>query len=347
LWWPGDDAEVITMLRWRCRLSLAKTVVTIVAPALAALAAMPVAAQHEDSDYPHRTVKIVVSAPAGGGLDIAARIIADRLRQRLGQPVIVENRPGAAGNTGAEAVAMAEPDGYTLLAAQPSPLTVNQILYKKLSFDPGAFEPVAIMTAVPNLLVVNPNLPVNAIKDFIAYAKANPGKLNFASQGTGTTPHLSAELFNQLAGTKLVHVPYKGTAQAVNDVIAGHVDLMFLEMGSAFQLYKGGRAKVLAISSHQRVPQMPEVPTFIEAGVPDFKSDTWNAIAAPPRTPATIVAKLNTAINDVLAMPDVRTHFADISMQPVGGTPEDLARLIKTETERWGEVIRAANISAN
>jgi len=329
------------------RRRVSKQLVTAVALAVAAWAAAPAKAQHEDSEYPSRTVKIVVSAPAGGGLDIAARIIADRLRQRLGQPVIVENRPGAAGNTGAEAVAMAEPDGYTLLAAQPSPLTVNQILYKKLSFDPAAFEPVAIMTAVPNLLVVSPNLPIATVKDFIAFARANPGKLNFASQGTGTTPHLSAELFNRLAGTKLVHVPYKGTAQAVNDVIAGHVDLMFLEMGSAFQLYKGGRAKVLAISSPKRVPQMPDVPTFIEAGVPEFKSDTWNAIAAPPKTPAAIVAKLNAAVNDVLSMPDVRAHFADISMQPVGGPPADLARLIKTETERWGEVIRAANISAN
>jgi tripartite-type tricarboxylate transporter receptor subunit TctC len=335
------------MLRLRRWLCLPDPLVTLAAFAVAASAISPAKAQHEGSDYPNRTVKVVVSAPAGGGLDIAARIIADRLRPRLGQPVIVENRPGAAGNTGAEAVAMAEPDGYTLLAAQPSPLTVNQILYKKLSFDPGAFEPVAIMTAVPNLLVISPNLPLTTVKDLIAYAKANPGKLNFASQGTGTTPHLSAELFNRLAGTKLVHVPYKGTAQAVNDVVAGHVDLMFLEMGSAFQLYKGGRAKVLAVSSPQRVPQMPEVPTFIEAGLPEFKSDTWNAIAAPPKTPASIVARLNAAINEVLAMPDVQTHFAGISMQPVGGTPADLTRLIKAETERWGEVIRAANISAN
>jgi tripartite-type tricarboxylate transporter receptor subunit TctC len=328
-------------------LSVLKKVAALGALAVAAWATVPASGQPDDSDYPNRTIKVIVSAPAGGGLDIAARIIADRLRQRLGQPVIVENRPGAAGNTGAEAVAIAEPDGYTLLAAQPSPLTVNQILYKKLSFDPGAFEPVSIMTAVPNLLVVRPNLPASTVQDFIAHAKANPGKLNFASQGTGTTPHLSAELFNRLAGTKLVHVPYKGTAQAVNDVIAGHVDLMFLEMGSAFQLYKGGRAKVLAISRAKRVPQMADVPTFIEAGLPDFKSDTWNAIAAPPRTPAAIVAKLNSAINDVLAMADVQAHFAAISMQPVGGAPADLARLIKTETERWGEVIRAANISAN
>jgi tripartite-type tricarboxylate transporter receptor subunit TctC len=311
------------------------------------LLAIPAAAQPSEPDYPNRIVKIVVSAPAGGGLDIAARIIGEKLRQRLGQPFIIENRPGAAGNTGAEMVAAAEPDGFTLLAAQPAPLTVNQILYKKLNFDPAALEPVAIMTAVPNLLVVRPDLPAGSLPEFIAYAKANPRKLNFASQGIGTTPHLSGELFNRLTGSELVHVPYKGTSQAVNDVIAGHVDLMFLEMGSAFQLYKGGRAKVLAISSGQRVPQMPEVPTFIEAGVPAFKSDTWNAIAAPPRTPAAIVAKLNAAINDVLKMPDVQDHFATLSMQPVGGAPADLANLMKAETRRWGEVIRAANISAN
>jgi tripartite-type tricarboxylate transporter receptor subunit TctC len=304
-------------------------------------------AQNGVADYPGRTVKIIVSAPAGGGLDIAARIIADKLRQVLGQPFIVENRPGAAGNTGAEAVATADPDGYTLLAAQPAPLTVNHILYRKLNFDPMAFAPVAIMTAVPNVLVVRPDFPAHSLQEFVAYATANPGKLNFASQGIGTTPHLSGELFNRLTGTQLVHVPYKGTAQAVTDVIAGHVDLMFLEMGSAFQVYKGGRAKAIAVSSARRVPQMPDVPTFVEGGVPEFKSDTWNAIVAPPQTPPAIVAKLNGAINEVLRLPDVEAHFATVSMQPVGGTPADLAELMKAETRRWGEVIRAANITAN
>jgi tripartite-type tricarboxylate transporter receptor subunit TctC len=315
---------------------------------LLGLAAAVVRAQPDAvADYPRRTVKVIVSAPAGGGVDIAARIIAERLRRELGQPFIVENRPGAAGNTGAEAVATAEGDGYTLLAAQPSPLTINAILYRKLNFDPAAFEPVAIMTAVPNVLVVWPDFPAASLPAFIAHAKANPGKLNFASQGIGTTPHLSGELFNRLAGTELVHVPYKGTAQAVNDVVAGHVDLMFLEMGSAFQLHKGGRAKVLAISSRERVPQMPDVATFAEGGVPQFRSDTWNAIVAPPRTPAAIVAKLNATINRILSDADVRQHFATLSMQPIGGAASDLAELIKAETRRWGDVIRAAGITAN
>jgi tripartite-type tricarboxylate transporter receptor subunit TctC len=306
----------------------------------------PAAQAQQADDYPNRTVKIVVSAPAGGGLDVAARIIAERLRQKWGQPFIVENRPGASGNTGTESVINAEPDGYTMLAAQPAPLTVNPLLYKKQTFDPTTLEPVAIMTAVPNLLVVRPNFPASSAQEFIAHAKANPGKLNFASQGIGTTPHLTAELFNRVARTKLVHVPYKGTSQAVNDVIAGHVDLMFLEMGNAFQLYKAGRAKVLGIASAQRAAQMPEIPTLIEAGVTDFRSDTWNAIAAPPRTPRAIIARLNAAINEVLKLPEVQTHFATLSMRPVGGTPAEMADFVKAETRRWGEVVRAANISA-
>jgi tripartite-type tricarboxylate transporter receptor subunit TctC len=318
---------------------------SLTAALLGCLAVSPAFAQH--ADYPSRTVKIVVSAPAGGGVDIAARIIAERLRGRLGQPFIVENRPGASGNTGAEAVAAAEPDGYTLLAAQPAPLTINPLLYKKQTFDPGTLEPIAIMTAVPNLLVVRPNFPAATAQEFVAYAKANPGKLNFASQGNGTTPHLSGELFNRVAGIELVHVPYKGTAQAVNDLVGGHVDLMFLEMGNASQLHKAGRAKALAIATAQRLPHVADVPTFIESGLAAFKSDTWNAIAAPSRTPPAIVAKLNAAINDILKSPDAQAQFAAIHMQPVGGPPADLTELIKAETRRWGDVIRAANIVVN
>ena len=312
----------------------------------AALLATPAAAQQDAADWPTRTVKIVASVPAGGGVDIAARVIAERLRQKFGQPFIIENKPGAAGNVGAEAVFSAEPDGYTLLAAQPSPLTINQLLYKKLNFDPAALVPVSIMTAVPNVLVVKSSLPVRNLAEFTALAKASPGKLNFASQGIGTTPHLSGELFNKLAGTQLVHVPYRGTAQAVNDVIAGHIDVMFLELGSAYQLYTSGRAKVLAVSSPKRVAQMPDLPTFAEQGLPDFVSDTWNALAAPPKTPPAIVAKLNAAIDEIVRMPEVQAHFATINVQPVGGPPSALADLIKAENARWGEVIRAAGITA-
>lgn len=315
--------------------------------ALAALLAVtPATAQDAAADWPNRTVRIIASVPAGGGVDIAARVIAERLRQKFGQPFIIENKPGAAGNLGAETVSAAEPDGYTLLAAQPAPLTINQVLYKKLSFDPAALVPVSIMTAVPNVLMVKSDLPARNLKDFIELAKANPGKLNFASQGIGTTPHLSGELFNKLAGTKLVHVPYRGTAQAVNDLVAGHIDIFFLELGSAQQLVNSGRAKALAVSSKERVPQMPNVPTFAESGMPDFVSDTWNAIAAPPKAPPAIVAKLNAAIDEIVKMPEVQAHFAHINMQPVGGPASALADLIKAENARWGEVIRFANIGA-
>lgn len=314
----------------------------------ALLFAAPLArAQQKDADYPSGTIRIVVSVPAGGGVDTVTRIVAEKLRQRWGQPVVVENRAGAAGNLGAEVVASAEPDGYTLLAAQPAPLTVNALLYKRLTYDPAAFAPVIVMTSIPNTLTVRPDFAAASAQDFIAYAKANPGKLNYASQGNGTTSHLSAELFQRVTGTTLIHVPYKGTAPAINDLIAGHVDLMFAEMASALELHRAGKARILAVATARRVPALPDVPTLQEAGVAGFESATWNAIAAPPRTPAAIVAKLNEAINDILRMPEVQSHLLALSMQPVGGSPADMADLVKADTRRWGEVIRDANVTIN
>jgi tripartite-type tricarboxylate transporter receptor subunit TctC len=297
--------------------------------------------------YPSRAIKIIVCAPPGGGPDIAARIIAEKLRQMWSEPIVVENRPGSAGNAGTEAVSLAEPDGYTLLAAQPAPLTTNALLYKKLAFDPTALEPILIMTAFPNLLVVRPNFPANTLPDLIAYAKANPGKLNYASQGIGTTPHLTGELFAGVTGTQLVHVPYRGTAQAVTDVVAGHVDMMFLQLSESTELYKGGRAKILAVAAKERAAVLPNIPTFQEMGLADFQSLTWNALAAPPKTPAAIIAKLNKAINDVFRMPDIKAHFATLNMQPVGGTPAQMTEFLRSETRRWGDVIRAAKVTLN
>src|SRR5262249_53281750 len=245
--------------------------------------------QDAAADYPKRPVRIIVCVPAGGGVDTVTRIVADKLGQKLGQPVVVENRPGQSGNIGAEYVFNAEPDGYTLLASQPAPLTVNVLLYKKINFDPTAFIPLAIMTAIPNTLTVRPDFPAKNMQEFIAYAKAHPNTLNYASQGTGTTSHLTAELFSTKTGIKMLHVPYRGTAPAINDLISSHVDLMFTEMASAIEMHRGGRARILAVSAHERSPLLPEVPTFIESGVPDFISDTWNAISAPPKTPPAIV----------------------------------------------------------
>ena len=313
----------------------------------AALAAAAQAFAQDDATrrYPNRAVKIIVSAPPGGGLDIAARVIADRLTKMWGQPFVVENRPGASGNLGAEAVAQAEPDGYTLLAAQPGPLTTNVVMYKKLNFDPTAFEPLAIMTSIPNTLAVRLDLPAASVAELIAYAKANPGKLNFGSQGAGTTPHLTGELFARVTGTELTHVPYRGTAQAVNDLIAGNVDMLFFQLDSVREQYRAHKVKMLAVTTAARIASVPEVPTMEEAGVKDFRSDSWNALAAPPKTPAAIVAKLNDAINAVLKERATAEHLRSMNMTPVGGAPNAAKIFIKQETERWGEVIGAAKIS--
>ena len=304
-------------------------------------------ARAEEPNYPSRPVKIIVSAPPGGGVDIVARVIADRLAKLWGQPFVVENRPGAGGNLGSESVAAAEPDGYTLLAAQPAPLTTNVVLYKKLNFDPAALKPLAIMTSIPNVLVVRADFPADSAAELVGYARANPGKVNFGSQGVGTTPHLTGELFARATGSKLTHVPYRGTAQAVNDLVAGHLDLLFFQLDSVREQYQAKKAKMLAVTTAQRVAAVPEVPTMDEAGVKGFRSDTWNALAAPPKTPAAIVAKLNVAINAVLKQPDTAEHLRAMSMTPIGGTPDAIKTFIREETERWGEVIRAANIRAD
>ncbi|HEY7664378.1 MAG TPA: tripartite tricarboxylate transporter substrate binding protein [Xanthobacteraceae bacterium] len=316
----------------------------VLALALALPGAAPPARAQAQGDYPNRTVKIIESAPPGGGLDIATRVIADGLAKMWGQPFVVENRPGAGGNLGAEAVASAEPDGYTLLAAQPAPLTTNVVLYKKLAFDPAAFEPLAIMTTIPNAVVVRADFPADTVGELIGYARANPGKVNFGSQGVGTTPHLTGELFARLTGVTLTHVPYRGTAQAVNDLVAGHLDLLFFQLDSVREQYRARKVRMLAVTTAERVPAVPEVPTMAEAGVAGFRSDTWNALLAPPKTPAAIVARLNAGINAVLAQPATAAHLRSMNMTPIGGTPEAARAFIREETARWGEVIRAARI---
>ena len=304
-------------------------------------------AQDAAANYPNRPIRIIVSVPAGGGVDTVTRIVADGLQKRLGQPVVVENRSGAGGNIGAEAVFTSTPDGYTLLASQPSPITVNPLLYKNMSFDPTKFEPVAIMTTIANVLLVSPDFPAKTAQEFIAYAKANPGKINYASQGIGTTSHLTAALFEKVTGTKLVHVPYKGTAPALNDLIASHVDFIFMELASAIKLHQAGRARILAVATLKRIPNLPDIPTLDEVGVKGFESGTWNAITAPPKTPPAIVAKLNEAINEVLKSPDVQDKFAKINLHAAGGTPAHAAAFVKNETQVWGEVIKEAHVPAH
>src|SRR5437899_2734706 len=314
--------------------------------AAALLGTISLAASQPDvaADYANRAVKIIVSVPAGGGVDTVTRIFAAKLQQRLGQPFVIENRGGGGGNIGAEAAYVADPDGYTLLAAQPAPITSNIALYKKLNFDPAALESVAIMTKFPNVLLVRQDFPAKTVQEFIAYAKANPGKITYASQGPGTTSHLTAELFMKLTGTKMVHVPYRGTGPALNDLIAGHVDFIFMELASAYKLHEGGKARILAVATDRRLDLLPDLPTFIEVGVPGFVSDTWNAISAPPKTPAPIVLKLNRAVNEVIAEPETKARFRALNLTPVGGSPQDMAKFKREETERWTKVIRDAGI---
>jgi tripartite-type tricarboxylate transporter receptor subunit TctC len=319
--------------------------IVLVASAAALVALSPALAQQDPAaDYPNRPVKIIVSVPAGGGVDTVTRIFAARLQQRLGQPFVIENRGGGGGNIGAEAAYASEPDGYTLLATQPAPITSNIALYKKLNFDPAALEPVAVMSKFPNVLLVRQDFPAKTVEEFIAYVKANPGKVTYASQGPGTTSHLTSELFAKATGTKMLHVPYRGTGPALNDLVAGHVDFIFMELASAHKLHAGGKARILAVATDKRLDIMPEVPTLIEVGLPDFVSDTWNAISAPPKTPASIIAKLNRAINDVLEEPETKTRFRELNLMAAGGSPQDMAKLKKEETERWSKVIRDAGI---
>jgi tripartite-type tricarboxylate transporter receptor subunit TctC len=319
---------------------------SILLAAAASLLIISAAASQPDAaaDYPNRPVKIIVSVPAGGGVDTVTRIFAARLQQRLGQPFVIENRGGGGGNIGAEAVYSADPDGYTLLASQPAPITSNVALYKKLNFDPVALEPVAIMSKFPNVLLVRQEFPARTVQEFIAYAKANPGKITYASQGPGTSSHLTAELFTKMTGTKMLHVPYRGTGPALNDIVAGHVDFIFMELASAFKLHEGGKARILATATDKRLGILPDAPTLIEVGLPGFISDTWNAISAPPKTPPAIVAKLNRAMNDVLEEPETKARFRELNLLPGGGSPEDLAKLKRAETERWSKVIREAGI---
>lgn len=315
----------------------------LVAAACLLLTAPPAGAQQ--GEYPNRPVKIIVCLPPGGGVDTVTRIVADGLQRQLGQPVVVENKGGQSGNLGAEAVWSAEPDGYTLLASQPAPITTNALLYKKLSFDPTRFTPVAVMTAIPNTLTVRAGFPAKNVAEFIAYARANPGKVSYASQGNGTTSHLTAVMFEQATGVRLLHVPYRGTAPAINDLMGGHVDTFFNELATSTEMHKAGKVRILAVTTPERVPELPDIPTMQEAGLKGFVSDTWNAISAPPKTPAPIVAKLNAAINEALNVPDVRSHLRLMHLQAVGGPPQRMAEVIKADIARWGAVIRAGKVA--
>ena len=306
------------------------------------IAAAPIVAIAQDH-YPSRPIRIITPGGPSAVADMLPRIVGERLAAKWGQPVVVESRPGAANNIAAEAVARAEPDGYTLFCAPPPALAINQSLYGKLPFDPGAFVPVTVIAAVPNVLVVHPNVPVSSLQELVAVAKASPDKLNYASAGSGSTLHLSAELLMAVAGIRMVHVPYKSADPALIDVLAGRVDMMFIPLGNALPHIKGGKLRALGVGSEKRVAAISDVPTISET-LPGFLSVAWFAIVAPPKTSPAIAAKLSDAISATLRVPEVVSRLRELAAIPIGGSPAETAAFIKDETERWRKVIVAAGV---
>jgi tripartite-type tricarboxylate transporter receptor subunit TctC len=316
--------------------------------ALALAAFAPVTAQAEDAaSYPSRQIKVIVPFPAGGTADSLPRILVEKLRQKWSQPVIIDNRSGAGGNIGAEAVASSPPDGYTLLASPPGPIAINQSLYAKLAYDPSELKPVALIGTAPNVLDVRPGFPVKTVKELIDYIKANPAKVTFASQGNGSTSHLTAVLFQKLTGTAMVHVPYRGTAPALQDIMGNNVDLFFDNLGSSLALHVGGTLRILGVAGPERAPSLPDVPTVKESGVLDFTSVTWFALTAPKGTPDDIIAKLNATIGDILRENDVRQQFEKLGVQVDVMNVNGTANFIASERVRWGDIIKSANVTVD
>jgi tripartite-type tricarboxylate transporter receptor subunit TctC len=295
------------------------------------------------ADYPSRPVTLVVAFTPGGASDVLARILGRKLEQILGQPFVIDNRPGAGGNVAAEAVAHAAPDGYTLLAGNNAILATNAALYKKTNFDPEAdFAPIGLIGSQANILVVNPALPVKSMAELIALAKANPGKLNFASSGHGLAAHLAGELFKAEAKIDIVHVPYKGAAPALQDVIAGHVQMMFATASSVVPHIQDGKVRPLAVATLKRTAVLPDIPTIDELGMRNFDATTWHGLVAPARTPKDVVATLNQALVATLDDPGVKKSFGDLGVDIIGGSPEDFAAYIKSEIPKWTAIIKAS-----
>ena len=298
--------------------------------------------------YPEKTIRIVVPFTPAGSTTLVARIIAQHLSPQYGQPIVVDNRPGAGGHVGAELVARSAPDGYTLLFGTIG-IHAAHALYSKLTYDPAKdLQPVIILVELPLLLVVHPTSPAKNVQDFIAMAKAKPGAINFSSAGSGSSTHLTGELFKIMTGTDLTHIPYKGSAPAMQDVIGNQVQAMFEQLPTSLPQVQGGRLRALAVTGKNRVPQLPDVPTIAESGVPGYESTSWFTIAVPAGTPAAIVQKLNADLNAMMANPEIRARLTqELGMTIVGGTPEFAAKHYASETEKWTRVIRSGNLKAD
>ena len=317
---------------------------TLLAAVLALCATLPAAAQ----EWPAKPIRIVVPFSPGGVADNSARVIADKLGARLGQQVIVENRAGASGNIGSEAVAKAAPDGYTLLLGFDGTMAINPHVFAKLPFDTlRDFQPVTKLGDATLILVAHPSLPANSLPELIAYSKAQPGGVAYGTSGTGGTPHLAGELLVQRSGAKLVHVPYKGGGQAIGDVVGGQIPLVYTAIATAQQYVKSGRLKAIAVSSGKRASALPDVPTFVEGGQKGFVVDSWVGILAPSRTPRPIVDRLQKEIAAVLADPEVKARYEVLGIEPVGNTPDQFAAQIKADLGRWEHVVKQAGIKVD
>ena len=311
--------------------------------ALIGATAQPVLATES---YPTRPIRVVVPVPPGAAADVLPRIVAEKMAARLGRPVIIDNRPGANSNIGAAIAASAAPDGYTLLATPPPPLVTNQSLYPRLGFDPAAFAPITVVATVTNVLVASPRAPFSSLQEALRVAAATPGKLTYASAGTGSSPHLAMEWLAQLAGVRMTHVPYNGLAQALTDVLAGRVDMMFNNTANVLPLIKEGKLRAFGVDSRNRLPELSDAPAIAEM-YPGYVVTSWFAIVAPPKTRSAICAKLAALVAEALREPDVVRRLRELSATPVGSSPAETAAFIQRERERWHRIIAAGGIKAD
>ena len=297
--------------------------------------------------YPARPIKIIVPTPAGGPVDVIARLVGNYLSSTLGQTAVIDNRPGAGNTIGSKEAAQAEPDGYTLLYSSASGLVLAPMLQKNAGYDPlTSYDPIALVAQSSNILVVHPSLPVHSVRELVAYAKANPGKVNFSSGGIGVLPHLIGEWFKSAAGIDIVHVPYRGGGPSINDLVAGQVQMTFEGTSVLLPLIRSGKLRALATTSPQRIAQLPDLPTMAESGFPGFVSTSWTGLLAPAHTPRAVIDKLNAQINEGVKSPDFKAALAKLSNEPLGGTPQAFTDMIKGDIAKWTPIVRGLNLAA-